>query len=124
MSLWPGNTRGSADPNRIPSDSKCARDSERMAKTGAGHVRPRLSLRASDSLILQNPDDDPTVLSLSLCGRVGSHLLAGVHRSGRQHIRNRNVALLFQEFQNVVSALRAEFLVESALPTFDAYPCT
>jgi len=74
-----------------------------------------VSLRVvpGDALVLQDPDHDAAIFRLALCGRVGFNLLTSAHGAWSENVGQRNAALLFEEIGHVVSALGAEFLVES-----------
>src|SRR5271157_3702321 len=87
-------------------------------------VRQRtcICLCASDAFVLQDPDYDPAVLGLALCGCVGSYLLARAHSTGGQDIRQRNVSLLFKKLEHVVCTLHAEFLVQRSAAHFRCIP--
>jgi len=65
-----------------------------------------------NSFVLQNSDYHATVVGLSLRALVSSNLLAGSHGPGRKHVRQGDVALLFQKFGHVIGTLCAEFLVQ------------
>ena len=71
-----------------------------------------LVLRASDALVLQDPDDHPTILGLTLRGCVRSYLRARAHCTRSKHIRQWNIALLFQKLEHMIGAFHAQPLVQ------------
>ena len=76
-------------------------------KIAVSQHRAATSLSARDSLILQDPDHDSTVLRLTLSFLVAAYLPAFTHSPGRQHIGERNVALLLKKLGNTVGPILA-----------------
>src|SRR5271155_3640153 len=95
---------------QLPADSR-ARPLRALRRTWR-HESVRLTAAASavlvagDTLILQNPHYYPAVVGLSFRGRVRGHLPAGAHGAGRQDVRQRDLAMLFEEIRHVLGALR------------------
>src|ERR1700678_1254057 len=71
-----------------------------------------LLLRASNSLVLEYPDYDSPVFFLAFSRLVTAYLPAFAHSPGRQHIGQRDVALLLKKLGDTVGPVLAQFLVQ------------
>jgi len=67
-----------------------------------------VSLGAGDTLVLQDPDYDTPVFSLSLRCGIRSHLLTGAHCAWGQNVCQRNLTLLLQDIRHVLGAFTSQ----------------
>jgi hypothetical protein len=80
----------------IPSEDRdgCAGQPLRSGLSQGNSQAASVTLCASDSLVLQDPDHDAPVLGLPFGSFVVTYLPAFAHGAWRQHSGQRNVALL------------------------------
>jgi hypothetical protein len=77
-----------------------------------GSADEAIVLRSSNALVLEDPGNHPTILGLTLRGCVRGYLRARAHCTRSKHIRQGNIALLFQKLENMICAFHAQPLVQ------------